>query len=132
MATNLSTYLEQAILNAIRGGGNGTSFTAPTAIFVQLHTAAPGAAGTANVAGNSTREAASFGAASGSDPASISSSADVTWTNVSTSETYTDVSLWDASTVGNCIAVGSLTASKAVTAGDTFTITAGSLTVSLT
>jgi hypothetical protein len=53
------------------------------------------------------------------------------WTNVSTTETITHVSVWDASTAGNCLWVGALTASKALNAGDTFTIPSGSFTASL-
>ena len=55
----------------------------------------------------------------------------MTWTSVSTSETYSHISLWDASTAGNCVAKGDLTAPKAVNSGDTFEIPSGSLTVSL-
>jgi hypothetical protein len=51
------------------------------------------------------------------------------WTNVSTTETYTHWSLWDASSSGNCLWTGALSSSAAVTAGDTFQIT--SLTLSL-
>jgi len=57
------------------------------------------------------------------------SSATVEWTNVSTTETYSHWSLWDASTAGNCLWTGALASSAAVTAGDTFQIT--TLTLSL-
>jgi len=59
------------------------------------------------------------------------SSADAIWTSVAAGETYTHISLWDASTAGNCIFTGPLSASKTVNAGDTFTIPSGQLTVSL-
>lgn len=122
---SMSNYLEDAVANALRGGGNGTSFTAPASVYVKLHIGDPGEAGTANAAGNTTRQAVTFGASSGGV---ITSNADVTWTNVSTSETYSHVSLWDASSAGNCLGSGALAASKAVNAGDTFTISSGSLT----
>jgi hypothetical protein len=50
---------------------------------------------------------------------------------VAGTETYSHISIWDDPTAGNCLWTGALTASKAVNAGDTFTIATGSLTVSL-
>ena len=126
---SISNYLENAWANSIRGGGNGTSYTAPAAVYVKLHTGDPGEDGTANAAGETTRQAIAFGAASNGV---ITSSALVEWTNVSTTETYSHVSLWDASSGGNCLASGALAASKSVTAGDTFQLPSGqvSLTIS--
>ena len=122
-----SNYLENAFANALRGGGNGSSFTAPAAVYAQLHTGDPGEDGTSNAAGNTSRQAVEFGAASNGV---ISLTNTPSWTNVSTTETYSYVSLWDNSTAGNCLGSGALTASVSVTAGDTFTLTA--LTVTLT
>lgn len=104
-----------------------TSYTGPATLFIQLHTGAPGAAGTTNIAGNATRKAIAFNAASGGSSASTS---DVVWTAVSNTETYTNFTIWDASTSGNLIGDGLVTANP-ITAGDTFTITAGNATVSL-
>jgi len=122
-----SNYLENAFANALRGGGNGSSFTAPSAVYAKLHTGDPGEDGTSNAAGNTSRQAVEFGAASGGV---ISLTNTPSWTNVSTTETYSYVSLWDNSTAGNCLGSGALTAGVSVTAGDTFTLTA--LTVTLT
>lgn len=124
----ISNYLENAWANTIRGGGNGTSYTAPAAVYVKLHTGDPGEDGTANAAGNTTRQAITFGASSNGV---ITSSALVEWTSVSTTETYSHVSLWDNSTAGNCLGSGALTASKAVTAGDTFQLPSGQVTFTL-
>lgn len=118
---SMSNYLEDAIANALRGGGAGTSFTAPAAVYAKLHTGDPGEAGTANTAGETTRKAVTFGASSGGV---ITLSNSPSWTNVSTSETYAYISLWDDVSAGNCLGSGALTASKAVIAGDTFTLTA--------
>jgi len=117
----MSDYLENAIGNALRGGGNGSSFTAPAAVYAKLHTGDPGEAGTSNAAAETTRQAVEFGAAS-SGVISLSNSP--SWTNVSTTETYSHISLWDASTAGNCLGSGALTSSVSVTAGDTFNLTA--------
>ena len=124
---SMSNYLEDKVANVLRGGGNGVNFTAPTNVYVKLHTGDPGEDGTANAAGNTTRQAVTFGASSGGV---ITSNADVTWTAVSTTETYSHISLWDNSSAGNCLGSGALAASKAVNSGDTFTISSGSLSYS--
>jgi hypothetical protein len=124
----ISNYLEQNWLQTIRGGGVGTSYTAPAGVFLQLHTADPLDAGTTAVAGNNVRQAATFAAAA--NPAgTMATSATVTWTSVSTAETYTHWSLWDLSSAGNCLWTGALSASATVAVGDTFQITALTLTL---
>jgi hypothetical protein len=99
--------------------------TAPTNIWIQLHTADPGSAGTTAVAGNATRKdlTAAMGTASAG---AIASNAAVTWTTgeVDTSEDYTHWSLFDASTAGTFLCSGTMTA-NAVTVGDEFTIPLG-------
>ena len=118
---SISNYAENKLLDAI----GGTSFSVTTA-YLQLHTGDPGEDGTANAAGETTRKSCAFSAASSG---SMASSATVEWTNVSTSETYSHWSLWDASSAGNCLWSGSLASSAAVTAGDTFQITSLTLTL---
>jgi hypothetical protein len=125
MAENVATGVANSILAALTAG---TSFAGYAALYVQLHTGAPGPAGTANVAGNNVRQAAgAFAAASGG---STSNSAAVNWTSVSTSETYSKVTLWSAASGGTFVASGSITAA-AITAGQNFQIPAGGMTVSL-
>lgn len=121
----ISNYLEQKWLDMI----SGTAFTAPAGVWVQLHTADPTDAGTTSVATNSTRvQAASWGAAA--NPAGTkATSATLTWTSVPAAETYTHWSLWDASTLGNCLWTGALSASTTVAIGDTFQITTLTLTL---
>jgi hypothetical protein len=99
--------------------------TAPANIWIQLHTADPGAAGTNAVAGNATRKdltAAMGTAASGA----ITNTAAITWTTgeVDTSEDYTHWALFDASTTGTFLCSGLMTA-NAVTVGDEFVIPIG-------
>jgi hypothetical protein len=118
---SISNYAELKLLDTL---GN-TSFAVTTA-YVKLHTGDAGEDGTNNAATEATRKAVSWSAASAGSKAS---SATLSWTNVSTTETYTHWSMWDASTGGNCLWTGALSASAAVTAGDTFEIT--SLTLSL-
>jgi len=118
---SISNYAEDKLLDAI----SGTAFSVAAA-YLQLHTGDPGEDCTANAAGETTRKAVSFGAASGG---SMASSGTVEWTNVSTSETYSHWSMWDALSAGNALWSGALASSAAVTAGDTFQITSLTLTL---
>ena len=118
---SISNYAELKLLDTL---GN-TSF-AVTTCYVKLHTGDAGEDGTSNAATEPTRKSVSWSAASSGSKAS---SAALTWTNVAATETYSHWSMWDASTAGNCLWTGALSASASVTAGDTFQIT--SLTLSL-
>ena len=124
MATGISSYLANAWLDAV---GNNTSYAVGT-VYVKLHVGDPGANGTSNAATETTRKAASFAAASSG---SLASDADITWTNIAGSQDATHFTAWDNATTGNFLFSGTITA-NAYTAGDTFTIASGSLTVSLT
>lgn len=126
---SISNYIETKVMDALFNN------VSPAAIqlasrYIKLHTGDPGEDGTANAAGETTRKSIT-GAASANGV--FTSANDLIWTNVSTTETYAYVSLWDAvgPAGGNCLWSGALTASKAVVAGDTFTIPTGSLTVTL-
>lgn len=103
---------------------------ANAAVWVKLHTGDPGSAGTSNAATETTRQQATFG--SGASSRAISNTAAIEWTNVSTSETYTWVSLWSASTNGTFLGRDDLSSSAAVTAGDTFRIPIGDLDLTIT
>lgn len=120
---SISNYAENKILDHVTGEA---AWTMPTTVYVKLHTGDPGEDATSNAATETTRKAASWSAASSG---SIATDATIEWTNVSTTETYSHWSLWDASSGGNALWTGALSASAAVTAGDTFQIT--SLTLSL-
>lgn len=123
--TAFTNYAENAIMDHARGG---TAWTQPTGLWAQLHTGDPGEAGTANVAGESTRQSISFPAAV---DGVLTNDADVGWLNVSTTEVYTHVSIHDAVTAGNPIMKGPLSASKSVDEGDDFTIPSGSLSLTV-
>jgi len=118
---SIANYAEDKLLDTIRG----TAFSV-TNTYIKLHLGDPGEDGTANPAVEATRQEVTWSAASGG---TMASAATVTWTNVSTTEDYTHWSLWDAATVGNCLWTGALSATASVTAGDTFQITAASLTL---
>lgn len=106
----------------------GTAWSAPAGAYLQLHTGAPGAAGTANVATETDRVQGTFGSAASAG--AISNTAALTWTGVAGSEDYTHFSIWGAATSGTCYVTGTITA-NAVSAGDTFTISIGDLDFSI-
>jgi hypothetical protein len=124
---SFSNYTENEVLDWIAGNGVPPANNGP---YVQLHTADPGEDGTNAPAGNTTRILASFPAVT-PGAGSISNDADVDWTNVSTAETYSHVSLWDAATAGNCLGAGALTTPVPVGVGDNFKIPAGDLDITL-
>jgi len=98
----------------------GTAFTAPTNVYVKLHTADPGSAATTAPSAVTTRAQASFSAASGG--ALALTGTNPSW-SMTTTETISHISLWDASTAGNFLWSFALSASKAVVNGDTLTLT---------
>lgn len=121
--SDASNFAENEIADWL--GANGAPSSVAN-VYVKLHLGAPGEDGTANAAVETTRQEATFNAASGG---AVALTATVTWTNVSTTETYSHISLWDNATAGNCLATGALSATAAMTAGDDFQITAFTITV---
>lgn len=95
---------------------------------MKLHIGAPGAAGTANPAANTTRKQVTWNISSAG--ATTNSNAP-TWTSVPSSETYTDCSFWSASSGGTFGFSGTVT-NGAVSSGNDFDIPIGSLAVSTT
>lgn len=126
MAVGLASGIANAILDALC---RSVAWSEPAEFWVKLHTGDPGAAGTSNAATETDRVQASFSAASGG---AITNSAALEWTAVSTTETYSHVSFWSASTAGTFLGSDQLAASKAVDAGDDFKIPAGDLDLSIT
>lgn len=122
MTVGLSSTQATAILNIYRA----TNITAPANVFLKLHTGDPGSAGTSNASAETTRKQMTFAAPS----AGSSAASAVSWTSWSAgSETISHVSIWDASTSGNFLQSGALSASKSVTNGDAINVT---VTASLT
>ena len=121
----MTNYLEDAILNALKGtafsvsGGN---------LYAKLHTGAPGEDATSNAAANTTRVLFNLGTVSGGQATNAGA---ITWTSVPNSETYHSISVWDTvgPAGGNPLLHGALDSPVAVTAGNNFTISAGSLTI---
>ena len=125
MTVGVASGIVNSILDAL---ARNTPWTQPAAFCVKLHLGDPGSAGTANAAVETTRKAVTCSAASAG---SITNSADITWTSVSTTETYSHVSFWSATSAGTFLGSDDLAVARAVIAGDNFTISAGSLTLAL-
>jgi len=124
----ISNYLENALIN---GTLRATTFTAPAAVYVSLHTADPTDAGTGTeVSGGSyARQAATFGAPSNG---ASTTTADITYPQATAGYgTVTHIGIFDALTTGNLLYHSPLTTSKTIDTGDIFKITSGSLTVTL-
>jgi hypothetical protein len=110
--------------------------TRPSGTHLALFTANPnfetGAGGTEATGGGYARIAVTMSAASGGSTSNSSGPHDfVVGTNLA-ADTYTGWGIYDASTSGNLICGGSLTASRTVSAsGDTIRFAATSITITL-
>lgn len=118
-ATNLA--------NVILSWLGGTAETAPSALYVALHTADPGSAGTTSASTVTTRSQLALGTPSAGSVDKTST--DPSWSMTAT-ETISHLSVWDASTSGNFLLSVALTTSKDVVDGDTLKLT--SFTAALT
>jgi hypothetical protein len=126
----MTVGIASASLNAwLNAFARNVAYTQPAAFWLKLHLADPGAAGTTSPAANTTRQQATFSAASAG---SLTTSADIVWTNVPNAETYSHISYWDASSAGTFLGSSALTVARLVAVGDTFTILAGSETIGIT
>lgn len=126
--SEMSNYLENALIN---GTIRGTTFTAPSTIYVALYTTDPTDAdtGTEVSGGSYARQSVTFAAPSNGVSAS---NATITFPTATASwGTVAYIGLRDASTGGNLLYHTPLDASKTVGSGDVFQITSGSLTVTL-
>lgn len=126
MATGLAPAIANALLDAL---GNAANVTAPTAFCVKLHLGDPGAAGTANVATETTRKAASFAAASGG---AMTTDGALTWTSYPAAETVSHVSFWDHITGGTFLGSDALDTSQSMQVGNTLTIATGDIDFTFT
>lgn len=126
----MSDYLENKLLDHALGV---SAFTMPVTVYVALHTIDNGLeAGTitGEVSGSAyARQAVAFDIAAAGATANTAGvsfpQATGTW------GTITHLSIMDASTAGNVLFHGALTASKLIELNDTFSITAGDLDVTM-
>jgi hypothetical protein len=131
-----SNYMEAKIVNwMFRGTAAGT---APTNVYVSLHTADPTDAGTGTeVVGNAYARAAVSTAGGWVDPGATSGAtenvAEIAFPAATGGNwgTVSHFAIWDAASAGNMLVYGSLTSSKVVNDGDTFRFAAGALDVTV-
>lgn len=124
----MSNYLENALINHTL---RNSALSAPSAVYVSLHTANPDEdASGAELSGSSyARQAATFGAPSNGVS---TTSADINFPQATGSwGTVSHIGIWDASSSGNMLYYTALDASKTIATGDILKIAAGSLTVTL-
>lgn len=123
-----SDFLELKILEHTLGI---TAYTQPTTVYLALFTTDPTDAGTGTEVsgGGYVRQSISW-----NTPASgaVTNSADVTFPQATGNYgTVTHIGIYDASSAGNLLYHGALSASKSVETNDTFLVEAGDLSISL-
>ena len=123
---SFSNYLETAVLGHVFGG---TAYTQPTK-YIALYSSAPGeAGGGTEISGtNYARQTAAFTVTG--DTASNTAAIEFP-TAGSSWGTITHIGVMDASSAGNLLAYGTLTASKTIASGDVFRIPLGDLDITL-
>lgn len=122
MTVGLASATANAYLNVFRN----TAYAAIANVYVQLHTADPGAAGTTAVSAVTTRNAATWNSPSGGSM-TLNTLNSYTMTS---SETITHISLWTASSSGTFLQSAALTTGVPVINGSTLTFS--TLTLSFT
>lgn len=124
---SLSDTYETTTLNWLFTSG---AVTRPTTWFIALYTVAPtdSTAGTEVTGGSYARQAVTMTVTGDT----ASNSATVEWPAASASwGTVVAAAIMDASTSGNIIAYGALTANKTISSGDVFRFPAGAFDVTL-
>ena len=126
-----SDYLENKVLDHFLGTA---STSAPATVYLALFTSDPTDAGSGTEVSTSgtaySRQSIAFSSASSG---STSNSADVEFSQATGSGfgTVTHFGIFDASTAGNLLFHGSLTASKTIDAGDVFKIASSNLSITV-
>lgn len=131
MSDNLTNFLEGKLLEHLTGKA---AYTKPTNTYLGLFTVAPtdSSAGTEVSGGNYERAVLSWGAASGG---SIAINANARFPAAGTASvnwgTIVALGIFDAVTAGNLLVYGSLSAPVTVNSGNSYTVTSGGATLSL-
>lgn len=122
-----SNYLENKVVGHVFGG---SAYTAPSTLYVALYTSAPSdtGGGTEVSGGAYARQTAAFTISA--DTASNTSAIEYP-TATANYGTVVAVGVFDASSSGNLLAYGNLTASKTVSTGDVFRFNAGAIDITV-
>ena len=132
MSNAASDFLENKVLDHVLRY-SAAPYTAPSTLYVGLFTASTGLetnSPSAEVSGNGyARKTVTFAAAASGSSASNATvtfdAATGTWGTIS------HVAIMDSLTTGNVLFWGAVTTSKTIESGDTFQISSGNLTISL-
>ena len=131
---SFSDFLENEVLDHVFGAA---AYTAPATLYIALFTTAPGDDGTGGteVSGNNYSRVAVTNNVTNFPSASAGAKANGTEIAFPTASgswgTVVAAGIYDASTAGNLLGVGTLTASKAVGTNDTFKFAVGDLDITL-
>lgn len=112
MTVGVSVTIANALVDSVTTGG----------AWLQFHVGDPGAAGTSNQAGSTTRIQLTHPAASGGSSTQTGTATLASWAGGS--QTLSHASLWSASTSGTFRGSFAFTASRAVVNGDTLNVSA--------
>ena len=122
--SGLSNYLENKLLDhALRN----TTYTPVSTVYLTLYVGSPTDAGTGGAEVNVTRQGATFGAAASG---SVSNSSSITFTSMP-AVTVTHIAVYDHLSAGNLLLHGALSSNVVAASGDTFTIQANDLDITL-
>lgn len=139
----LSDYLENKLIDHLL---RATAYTAPATTYVGLLTAAPSDSGggtevsggsyaRASVASGTGAWTATQGGTSGASSGTGGTTSNAATINFATPSagwgTVTHFGVYDASTGGNLLFYGALTASKVINSGDSVSFAAGALTLQI-
>ena len=123
-----SNYLEKRVLDHFLGT---SSTSAPSNVYLSLHTANPtdDASGTELSGNGYSRQVITFNAAHATNGNTTNSSVEEFTASGGNFGTVTHFGIWDASSSGNMLYYGALTASKVIADGDTLRFAADSITI---
>jgi len=123
-----SNYLSDGILNVLRGTAYPLANTGSVYIGLRVSGTEVSAGGYARQA--VSKAAGSWAAPSGTSPRLIDNAAAITFGPASANwGTVDEVGVWDASTAGNILYVGSLTTAKTINNGDSAQFAIGALDI---
>ena len=126
---SFSNYLETKVLDHVFGA---TAYTAPSTLYLALHTANPAEdASGAEVSTSGTAYARAEVAFTTSGNTTSNTAAVEYSTATANFGTVSHVAVWDASTGGNMLAYAALTSSKTIETGDVFRVPTGDLDITL-
>tara|TARA_R100000234_G_scaffold63644_1_gene38704 strand:+ start:6228 stop:6617 length:390 start_codon:yes stop_codon:yes gene_type:complete len=122
-----SDYLEKKVLDHFLGT---SSTSAPSAVYLSLHTSSPGETDGNEISGNGySRQTIAFDAAHATNGTAANSDTETFTASGGDFGTITHFGIHDASSAGNLLYYGALTASKAIADGDTLSFAAGSIVI---